>query len=745
MKHSEVYDEVYLENTRLIYSGISKLYSLWRRENPYSWQSLDVTDSIQRVVSSQWEACFPKKEVAFKSVDSAIRYQNSLHRFFRFLLGEQVGYISDDDKRVSICQNEAVRMVCLYHAVTFLQESTNKERFPDLFESLCDCMRDVMDCKLCYLVYSQRDQTELLSMSSFSGDMITQHLKHTDYNEIRTLIQQTRNRNKMNTESKDLQWSLADTLYIPKEIGGKHAVVMVLDYPRYPRSDWKGEWIYIVFQYQDKEDLYSPKLHDARTNVRDYSDLLTRTRNVLFLRHHILEQCMQKMYILLMGQRSYQYVCPLKESSEINILHLTDLHLQKSNSEQAVNFSDNIEKMVDLGDPIDLLVITGDIVQGNASAGVLEENYNIADKFIRKLAVKLWRKPNGYVRSDWQKRVIIIPGNHDYASMNELETMSVPGAKRITGMGYPAKNEGGPMVKFAYYINFVCHLLGMELDDLIENDLNELRCYRELGLAVYALNTVSQTGPLRTNKVLLDSEIIKRFAKVADTEDQFRLLLCHHSPHYELDYLMDRYYFFSDKISTEKQKEWIQCLRECLCTIHEKALSSTPGPLPDICDRLSGLTEEMINTGKFDKNKLDKNTLLWDVVRTYRTISEPPYYNEQIAALHNSVAGDFDMTQRDRKLLLEGYEDLLRKINFNLSLGGHTHALAIGGKDIPPDADFEKIELKDVPFVEGDKMFEDNVISFGLIKINKDTRKIRWQMKTSPASHKTTADKVWNY
>lgn len=108
------------------------------------------------------------------------------------------------------------------------------------------------------------------------------------------------------------------------------------------------------------------------------------------------------------------------------------------------------------GGPVDFLVITGDVAQGRSSAGDLERNYDCAAEVIRSLAFHIWSEDDGgkFLRQDWKRRTIIIPGNHDYASMNELETQHGESHRASAG-GRPAAKEGSAMAKFTYYINFV--------------------------------------------------------------------------------------------------------------------------------------------------------------------------------------------------------------------------------------------------------------------------------------------------
>lgn len=433
MRQSEIYDIVFLENSRLIFSGIEELHKKMKHRN------------VEEYVKEQCEACFPEN-----GADK--RENNPLYPFFDFLKKEKQHLPrTNDDFWIS----ETVNMLTLYNVIDQLSKEEKKERYPYLFEALCNSMREIMNSEICYLLYSQRDQIQMLSMSGFPDDMVSipedhnkkmdrsnMQLTQADFNELRKwIIQRRKNKDR---ESQRNHWDVAETLYAPKMNANQNLVVMVLNYPKYPQSSWKGEWIYLVFQYQKAipdratiEDDGTSRGSQGHEKWLEWNKLLVSARNLLYLRNQIMEQCNEKLYILLVSQRSYQYVMPLfpPESRKIRILHLTDLHLSERNKKRAWDFLDTYDW--DSIKPVDLIVVTGDCIQGNNQAGVLEERYGIADSFIRKLAVRLWSE-QGFVRADWRKRIIIIPGNHDYASMNELEAMSLPGDKRSTGLGYPA-------------------------------------------------------------------------------------------------------------------------------------------------------------------------------------------------------------------------------------------------------------------------------------------------------------------
>ena len=129
-----------------------------------------------------------------------------------------------------------------------------------------------MDSDVCYLLYSQRDQTELLSNSSYPVYMVSpesdysahlepvsSQLSQSAFDNLRLYIQRARKEGPDLSTNKTTSWQLADTIYIPamSELYVKGAepnpqqnlVAIVLDFPQLPVAGSKREWIYIVFQY----------------------------------------------------------------------------------------------------------------------------------------------------------------------------------------------------------------------------------------------------------------------------------------------------------------------------------------------------------------------------------------------------------------------------------------------------------------------------------------------------------------
>lgn len=756
MKHNDFSHVIFLENTQTIFNGIERLYSLL--------PSKDRESTYQDVVDQQWHACYPTDKLG-RNTD--LRYQNPLYLFFEFLRKDP--YWKEPDDIDGICRKSAVQMLALYDAVSRLGKDTPKENVPERFDELCCRMRDIMDSDVCYLLYSQRDQTELLSNSSYPVTMVcpehdqsapngpdSKQLSQSAFDNLRLYIQRMRKENPDFGENKTTGWQLADTVYIPamSELYAKgaepdpqqHLVAIVLDLPTPPVANSKREWIYMVFQYSKC--------------VTDTEQLLRRIRNLLFIRKKILEHCVEHMYLLLIAQRTCHYIPPLNSSTNgsgarLRILHLTDLHLQPSNYKMAMEFVRCIYSLKKndmhghvqplLKDPdspkdeqtplVDLLVITGDVVQASYSAGLLEKNYALADKFIRALAAELWKTKGGFVRGDWQKRIIITPGNHDYASMNELQAESMPGAKRAIGIGYPARNEGGPMVKFAYYINFMSQLFRTDINTLIQNHLNEMRCYRQLGLTVLSINTVSEAGPLRTNKVLMHPLAGKELIHATDLKNQFPLLLAHHTPNYHIHYLMDRYWTSCGRGFSE-QLSWVTSFEECLDEIL-KLIDTTDSEklnteLEPIRTRLENICSTIISCTSFTLSNPEKHDLLWDIVRTLEAIKKPPYLNEQVIALCRSVTADEKMSVRDGKLLSSHFKALLDAMHYQLVLGGHTHELKLGGQSTSRSTYYPGLKLNDIPFAEGGMFLmskgNDYTINMGILDFSRETSLREWDV-----------------
>ena len=204
-------------------------------------------------------------------------------------------------------------------------------------------------------------------------------------------------------------------------------------------------------------------------------------------------------------------------------------------------------------------MITGDVAQGSYSAMSFLENYRNASKVIKALAKKLWgysvvdsRGIRSFIRNDWKKRILISTGNHDYASMNDLIAEN---KKRKTLSGKPVSEPSDTLIRHSYFIIFLHDLLGMDIDEMVENDINELINYDMLNISVFNINSNSRVNPYRTNKVRINTGVVDRLFK-SIKEENFLLCMMHHTPMYNINYINDVYYLKSNIESEEVKNKF---------------------------------------------------------------------------------------------------------------------------------------------------------------------------------------------
>ena len=204
---------------------------------------------------------------------------------------------------------------------------------------------------------------------------------------------------------------------------------------------------------------------------------------------------------------------------------------------------------------MDLLIISGDIVESrDANAPRMEKNYQYAERLLNDIVSTLWKDGSGYLPHDWRRRIIISTGNHDYASMNQYQAAQ---KGRVLTSAFPTEGESGTMSKFAYFIEFLIRYLDVPVDQLLYNDLNEIRSYRNLNLKILLLNCSGKATPRRTNKMginedkvakLLERDVWNNDAEKIYNENgdivkrkPFCLVIGHYSPEYQLSYFLDKY------------------------------------------------------------------------------------------------------------------------------------------------------------------------------------------------------------
>ncbi len=416
-------------------------------------------------------------------------------------------------------------MMHLCHLLDVLEHDSSQRSHRNLhedYENICTCLAIISGYRMAYLVLHDNEGEQVLSGSHITKEYLNSPLTQAECGKFVK------------------SWgSMIDSE--PQEDGENQILALPID-----QVDSKQ---YFLVLRRKKADIppYSPC---------NKTDIL---RNTLFLRGRISGSLRRDSLALSSRNSQLEGIRPHSSRDLVRIFHISDLHAEKA---VAKDVSQLLEKwqgnlpqdVCDDGAPIDFLVITGDVAQGRGVASGLEENYEMAAQILRNLAFQLWKQPvwgegEGEARlsQTWVNRTLITTGNHDYASMNELETMRDPVSRRTSG-GRPSIQEGSAMVKFPYYADFLRKLLHQDMGNLVDDGMNEFRVYPQLNLAFLVVNSSYQANALRNNKVQMNDDFFQLAKEKCESENKNRskplttVFLGHHGPLYQIDYVADQYY-----------------------------------------------------------------------------------------------------------------------------------------------------------------------------------------------------------
>lgn len=655
----------YMENTRLLYMGIEHLYTMWQDyfdpagKSVFDPQNLWDSEHLLSMVTEAESDAIVETDTKHQAVKW--RDQNRLTDFFKFLQAELLAsrkLVKEHDVR-----ELTAKLLCLFSVSKDIAKYSGEARIPYLYERLCNSMRGLAESDMCYLLYCRDGNLMTLSMSSPMKAMLDYELDEPDFLELH------RKRERLE-QSAQFPQELGQTVFkteLWKQQRNAETschfqiVLLVLELENGARTSQR-ELAYLVFQTMDTSQPEKEEW-EQRENISTCLEPmdLFHIRNILFLQSMIVEPLQKNLHILMTSQRTCQYVEPLSGTEDLHILHLTDLHIKSGlDSGSFESIIACLPQTAPDGSPFDLLVLTGDVVQGQCVAGELEEHYQLADKLLRGLAQRLWSYKSGQVRGDWRKRMVIIPGNHDYATMNELEVIPQKGS-RSTGIGRPAQKEGGPMVKFAYYIQFIQRLLGLDIDSLIRNRLNSVWYYDQMNLGLLCLNTVSEAGPLRNNKVHIDAGFVERVKKAGRFSGKDVVCLAHHTAAYTADYAADRYY-------TPKIKPY-----EDIGKYMARFRAILKMPVAEKHEQLAVKKEiEQLYQDLYGLGLAPEEDILMADVMFYRN-NFRELGNERCEAIRSAMTRDVNMQAADQKNQDEMICELISATGIQIILGGHIH------------------------------------------------------------------------
>ena len=712
------YEVIRQENTRMLYSGIRRL-SETMRESGYLWDNLTAHVSCELKNGGIVET--PDAGNVLDMLKNS-PFQNPLHDLFQFLFNDLA--MDGADKEISFEQVQDL-LSALLGIFRIMQSLENKEEmeqrkdYIQVYTALCFFLRKLGGYDNCCLVHKSNDNYSIIAEHT----EITGLDIHKNARKIITLCEKSRNED----------GKLYNTVWeATQKESEDRTLVLTLRIRRKADITYQQK-VFVVFFDQGWPEA------GARKHT------LYRNHYLLFMRQQIqaaLERDLYALYHFMLDRDDVVRTTSI--ARRLCILHLTDLHISTKNKDAILKLIEDEKEELKKGKP-ELLVVTGDVVQGNGSGIFLEENYKCAEEVLTRIAEILWVEKNQYserkeLRSDWRKRIIIIPGNHDYASMNELVASS---ELRTTTIGMPSHQDGSPISKYTYYIQFLQNLLHTDTKQLIEDNLNELVEYHAPGFHIrfIALNSIAEVGTLRNNKVQLDKEFIEQLPQLGKTDDLLNICLSHHTYSYKPDYFFDRYYVPDmDTGSIKLAKKIIEsCEKE-----HRKLISLLSEQKAD-----KEQIKEAIDAGKMriqalkDKTayqQLSMNFSASDLYQDVRYLTEHWWEltNERCMQTFATYHMNKKMSEVDWKHFHERMETLNKKYPIVLILGGHTHRegwtdhLAHGAKNVN--------ELKDqFACVEGGKYYstrEKTCLHFGKLFIadNGSGRTVEYEFY--PRTHK---------
>lgn len=547
-----------LENTRMLYDFMQALSDRIpkSRENDYKWKytgyngagGLPNRESLYTALGKALhnEEKDGLLDNCFIEESGNIKYlkQNPLSTYLKFyneFLGENNNF-----SQITYCLQ-------YFNTLRYLADdnypipSRNKNDLPYLYEDLCLSIREMTECYAAYILYVKEGETaQLISGSGYvvyekEDDTEPPHFTHELWNKLISEIGNAKENGNLNKKEIIIDGVYKLRQHKENRVNDYLAIVLPLN-----DNDNNSGNIYIVLDYLQIQAETGEDENTFEVTQCDENAIY----NILFMRNRLLS-CLKRDYAVLLN---FRYDCSyIKSTTEnansLKILHISDLHLNELNQEILMDGID-LPDFSRNNNQIDLLAITGDIVNASSNASEAQEKYRLATKFVRKLAKCLWglkNKKTGIVilPHDWKRRILIVPGNHDYTTMSDVvvETES-----RKIKAAFPANESAGTMSKLTYYIEFLADCLDVPIVEFVKNDMNEVRDYKNLKVTVGLFNTVAQSNSLQNNKVgftqeerLGDLLNKKGWWKSADKEDYTRVALSHHSPLYEINYFDDKY------------------------------------------------------------------------------------------------------------------------------------------------------------------------------------------------------------
>ncbi len=362
-------------------------------------------------------------------------------------------------------------------------------------------------------------------------------------------------------------------------------------------------------------------------------------------------------------------VFPYDDRKEINILHISDLHLKKTNENEP--FADkflsefynvkcyNVLEKNDVKEfkKIDIIVITGDAINAGYSTQEILNNYLYAYNEIQTIGKVL-------LGNLWQKRIFVIPGNHDYGMINDMGIE----IKDRAFKGSKVEDSNEEFKKFIFFhfifdnksLNKTISKIEKQKQSL---DIMRVKYQPEKYLAFCPFNTACNANTDISNKVSIHLDKDFSFPN-----DYFIFLLMHHTPLFEINYYRDKfsseYFDYGSLILGFESAEYKEVMKSLYSNSLENVKMLFSKHEADIKEKLK------------DTNGEEKQ-LLEDIKKAN---------NSLLSELEKKVEGSslisqFIESEKDQENYTKALEAIMTKISsYNrkekncLIMGGHFHS-----------------------------------------------------------------------
>lgn len=594
--HNQIlWNRLVTENLRPLYNGIVDLHRLIMQEYPAKEAAQCSTgEHMERDIKVEQSELFGGATLEAEVRDKVAGWINSAYNAKHQLLWQSpifslCKFWEDLYKTPLYHDQDAVttitRMLLLYDLLQRLSEMDTAQKalryrnddLPYCFENLCEYIRKITGCRNAYIIHQVGcGNTQIVCRSAYLAEELEEKAnrssnrgsvdKDGSAGEARRFVSAEDFPfllRKINGEGAyffpkgNRQGEESDSSELcPQSLKGSNHVVIFLT----KVGDRKGEKLYLILQALEWDELaaFNGKNDDA-TKKKCSVCVVKKVSRIVFLRKHLVEAIEQHFERLLSNRYECGFVkfIPNQEfGAQLdrkypNILHLTDLHADDRFAVIEAAALLRLKKALLKQAPVDLLMISGDITDAKGgSAAQVQENYHYAEVFLTKLVIQLWGKrdcdnPNEIrIPFDWRRRVLFVPGNHDFASMNLLQIVQ---QRRRLAAGLPTDGANGIVAKFSYYLDFLLRFLDAPIDMFIRDSINEVREYRRMNTKVFMINSSFGSSAARTNKVSLDRETVTRLRQESAWKEcehmdvPYRIVIVHHPYTWPIDYLLDGY------------------------------------------------------------------------------------------------------------------------------------------------------------------------------------------------------------